>query len=163
MNIKLQLVLPTSLFLLMNFAQANSYAVSTDGQEVTDDSTGLIWRRCAEGMTWDGTTCAGTALTFTHENALIRGETESISSGKSWRVPNVRELGSIVDRTRSPAIDPTVFPATPTARFWSSSPYSVDPSLAWYVSFDRGWVDYNSAVSPGRSVSNAVRLVRSGP
>ncbi|MBC7548998.1 MAG: hypothetical protein H7224_10235 [Polaromonas sp.] len=27
-------------------------AASSDGQEVTDNTIGLIWRRCAEGMSW---------------------------------------------------------------------------------------------------------------
>jgi Protein of unknown function (DUF1566). len=34
------------------------YAISSDGQEVTDSTSHLTWRRCAEGMRWDGKTCS---------------------------------------------------------------------------------------------------------
>ncbi len=137
-------------------AQAAPYTLSADGQEVTDQATGLIWRRCAEGMNWDGTTCAGAAATYTHENALIRAKTEATASGKAWRLPNVKELSTIVDRSRaSPAIDVTAFPATPSAWFWTSSPYAGGSGGAWYVYFGDGGV-----VNDGRNVSFAVRLVR---
>lgn len=31
---------------------------------VTDTRHGLIWKRCAEGQTWDGSTCTGDAVTY---------------------------------------------------------------------------------------------------
>jgi hypothetical protein len=42
-------------------ASAQPYVISVDGDEVTDQQTGLIWRRCAEGMHWNGATCASDA------------------------------------------------------------------------------------------------------
>ena len=33
-----------------NTPTQSRYVISTDGNEVTDNTTGLIWRRCAEGM-----------------------------------------------------------------------------------------------------------------
>jgi len=136
-------------------AQAQSrYSTSIDGSEVNDSQTGLVWRRCAEGMAWSGGTCTGTTATYTHEQALARAKTQS-----GWRLPNVKELGSIVDRTRSnPAIDVAAFPATSPNTFWSSSPYAGDaPDVggAWFVGFGNGSVHYNL-----RSYSYAVRLVR---
>ena len=137
-------------------AQAAPFTISADGQEVTDQASGLIWRRCAEGMSWDGTTCAGSASTYTHENALVRARTEAASSAKAWRLPNVKELSSIVDRSRiSPAINVAAFPATPSTWFWSSSPYAGDSVSAWFVLFGNGYVYYNY-----RGNDYAVRLVR---
>jgi hypothetical protein len=136
--------------------QAARFTYSADGQEVTDQATGLIWRRCAEGMAWASTTCTGSALNFTHENALTRAKTEATASGKAWRLPNVKELSSLVDRAHvSPAIDVAAFPATPSSWFWSSSPYAGDSGDAWYVLFSDGFVNRNY-----RNVSYAVRLVR---
>jgi Protein of unknown function (DUF1566) len=137
---------------------AAPFTVSADGQEVTDTKTGLIWRRCAEGMTASGGACAGTASTFTHEAALTRASTQVTATGVAWRLPNVKELTSIADKTRSnPAIDTTAFPATPASYFWSSSPYVGNASYAWGVSFSNGYVDYDYRSYPGY-----VRLVRAG-
>jgi len=136
--------------------QAARFTYSADGQEVTDQATGLIWRRCAEGMAWASSTCTGSALNFTHENALTRAKTEATASGKAWRLPNVKELSSLVDRSRCyPAIDVAAFPATPSSWFWSSSPYAGGSYSAWLVSFYNCYVSYNF-----RFNGNAVRLVR---
>ena len=139
---------------------AQPYVISADGSEVTDQKTGLIWRRCAEGMIWDGATCAGTAGTFTHEAGLARAASQAGSTGIAWRLPNVRELASIADKSRSnPAIDPTAFPATPSFWFWSSSPYVGLSFSAWFVDFSDGVVNVSGLRF---NVSLHVRLVRAG-
>ena len=121
---------------------------------MTDAKTGLIWHRCSEGQTWDlaTTTCTGSAATFTHEGALTQARTQS-----GWRLPNVKELSSLVDKSRIiPSIDVTAFPGTQSAWFWSSSPYAGNASSAWYVYFYNGYVnDYYS-----RTDGYHVRLVR---
>jgi Protein of unknown function (DUF1566) len=139
-------------------AFAAPFTVSADGQEVTDTKTGLIWRRCAEGMTASGSTCSGTASTFTHDTALTRASTQATANSVAWRLPNVKELSSIADKSRSnPAIDTVAFPATPANLFWSSSPYVGDASSAWSVDFYLGGVyDVN------RNSTYYVRLVRAG-
>jgi hypothetical protein len=131
------------------------YSYSADGSEVNDATTGLVWRRCAEGMRYSGGTCTGTYSNFTHEQALSHAQTQSASG---WRLPNVKELASIADRTRSnPAIDTIAFPATPSWGFWTSTPYFyvASSSYAWYVYFYVGNVAYD-----GRGSDLAVRLVR---
>jgi hypothetical protein len=141
-------------------ASAQPFVFSVDGSEVTDQKTGLIWRRCSEGMSWDGSTCAGTASTFTHEAALQRAAAQASSTGIAWRLPNVKELSSIVDRSRSnPAIDPAAFPATPPTSFWSASPkpYAGISTYAWHVNFVSGNVYGNYRIN-----SDSVRLVRNG-
>lgn len=148
------------------------YTVSADGQEVTDSQTNLIWRRCAEGMVFSGGTCIGTALPYNHEAALQRAATQASSTGIAWRLPNVKELSSIADKSLSnPAIDPTAFPATPASWFWSASPVVGNSTVAWVVNFSHGLVGYGIlnylghgyALSPlGRYGSYYVRLVRAG-
>lgn len=145
-----------ALLLTQPPAQAAPFSSSDDGQEVTDQASGLIWRRCAEGMSWNGATCAGSALVFTHEAALIHARSEVAASGKAWRLPNVKELSSLVDRGRiNPSIDIAAFPATPSSVFWSSSPYPLITGYAWHVVFSDGGVDGN-----WRFYDFAVRLVR---
>ena len=144
--------------LLLAAASAHSqtrYTYSTAGDEVTDSKTGLIWRRCSEGQTWSGSTCTSTAATYTHEQALAQAKAQAGTAG--WRLPNVKELGSIADKTRtSPAIDPAAFPATPSNWYWSSTPYAVYSSDAWYVDFGLGGVNYGYV----RYYGLHVRLVR---
>ena len=128
------------------------YSYSSDGSEVTDAQTGLVWRRCAEGMAWSGSTCTGSAATYSHEGALARAQSQS-----GWRLPSVKELASIAERGRSnPAIDSAAFPATPSTRFWSSTPFVGYPADAWVVNFRDGHV-----IKYGRDYGYyAVRLVR---
>jgi hypothetical protein len=147
-----------SLLLPVAFgAFAAPFTISADGQEVTDVKTGLIWRRCTEGMTASANTCIGNASNFTHEAALTHASVQATSTGLPWRLPNVKELSSIVDRSRSgPAIDTSAFPATPTSLFWSSSPYIGFVGGVWVVYFTDGLVSGQS-----RSINPwYVRLVR---
>jgi hypothetical protein len=137
---------------------AQPFVVSTDGSEVTDQHTGLIWKRCSEGMNWNGTTCAGTVSSFTHEAALTQATSQATSTGVAWRLPNVKELSSISDKTvLNPAIDSTAFPATQPSWFWSSTPDAGSPNQALGVHF------YTGGFGPGvRTSSGYVRLVRAG-
>lgn len=134
------------------------YKVSADGQEVTDSRTGLTWRRCAEGMTLKGKACAGQAVFVSHVEASSRAKAAS-SAGIEWRLPQLKELSSIVavreaEEGRA-AIDPTAFPSTPAGRFWTSS--SSGNGYFTYVGFTDG-----SAGEVARSAPGAVRLVRGG-
>jgi hypothetical protein len=110
------------------------YIYSSGSSEVTDSQTALVWRRCSEGMAWIGGTCTGVATTYSHEGALVHAKTQT-----GWRLPNVKELLSIVDMSRmEPAIDPSAFPATSSGWYWSSSPMVGDSSFAWVVNFNYG-------------------------
>lgn len=142
-------------------ASAQPYVISADGSEVTDQKTGLIWRRCAEGMVFSSGTCKGIASKFTHEEALQRAATQASSTGIAWRLPNVKELSSIADKSLSnPAIDPAAFPAMPpsTTAFWSASPFVNRSGSVWVVSFYNGGI---SDFSRDRT-SYYVRLLRAG-
>jgi len=135
---------------------ATRYAVSADGQEVTDNKTKLIWRRCSEGMVFSAGTCTGTASTYKQEAALQRAAAEANSTGKAWRMPNIRELSSIADKYRhDPAIDTTAFPATPGEYFWSSSPAN-SYDYVWGIAFDIGYSNYFSR----NQYPSCLRLVR---
>lgn len=138
---------------LLGSVQAQSrYTVASNGTEVTDTKTGLIWQRCSAGQSWDGSSCAGSAVTYTHEQALAYAKTQT-----GWRLPTVKELSSLADKGRNnPAIAPAVFPATSPGWYWTSSSVVGDPINAWIVNFDYGSV---SGVSR-RYGDSYVRLVR---
>ncbi len=134
----------------------SQYRISPDGTEVTDTKTGLIWQRCALGMSWVGNTCAGTATNYTWENALAQAASVASSTQVAWRLPNEKELKSLVETACTwQAVNEIIFPATP-ADAWSSSAFASGTNNAWYVNFDVG----NNG-QYGKSDGLAVRLVRS--
>ncbi len=82
--------------------------------------------------------CAGTATNFNWEGALAHAASVALTTGVSWRMPNVKELKSLVENAcYDMAINQTAFPATPSYA-WSGSPLAVDPGGAWSVSFNYG-------------------------
>jgi len=118
---------------------AKKYVISKDGAEVFDTQTGLTWRRCVEGMKWNGKTCSGYPFGGMLVEGLQRAASEANLSGKNWRLPNVKELGSLIDTSQpNLAIDLTVFPETPNDQMWSSSPYALDAFFGWAVHFYYG-------------------------
>jgi Protein of unknown function (DUF1566) len=165
-TILLTLVLLTT-FLVLRHAHpvaAEGFAISPDGQEVTDNETGLIWRRCAEGAIWNGISCEGVARTFTHEQANTRAASMAATTGHAWRLPNMHELLGIANPTLTPlAIDARAFPETPPNRFWTSTflvregqDKGLDAKRVMYVHFGKG-----GYLHADPAEANYVRLVRS--
>jgi hypothetical protein len=110
-------------------AAPGRYTVTTGaGATVTDNVTGLVWSRTEVG---------GTFTWSAAQSACV----------SPWRLPNIVELQSIVDETRStaPTIDATAFwgptaSSVPTSGgAWSSSPTGLFAGDAWYVVFNGGW------------------------
>ncbi len=124
---------------------------------VTHALTGLMWKQCVQGLSGAG--CAnGSATTMTWSAALTASVTDHTAGYSDWRLPNKKELNSIVELCGwDPSINLNVFPATPAAYFWSSSSYSSYVPYAWEISFKYG-------VELGKIKSTAVnvRLVRGG-
>jgi hypothetical protein len=147
-----------ALFAAVSGAQGR-FAVSADGQEVTDSGTQLVWRRCAEGMRWDGKTCSGKAATYKYPGAKQAAETAA-AGGKAWRIPTREELVALLDKKtkKKPLIDTKAFPNTPKAAFWAIREGHDDDLNAWLVSFSSGRVSGNAGQK-----KFPLRLVRSAP
>ena len=111
---------------------------------VTDTCTGLMWQQVDGGrLNW------GSALEYC--------ENLELGDHDDWRLPNVRELQSIVDFGRlSPSID-RVFSAS-SSNYWSSTSRTDDPVIAWHVFFHLGIVGHSH-----KDLERFVRAVRSGP
>lgn len=138
----------TCLLLPSPILAQDRYTFSVDGAEVTDSQTGLIWNRCSDGQIWNANICTGTASTYILETALQRASAYATSTGLPWRLPSVKELSSIVDRSLSnPAIDAMVFPGTLPTGYYSSSPASQGGDV-WYVNFYDGTVNVNISSYP---------------
>ena len=109
-------------------------------------------------MDWKVNTCINNAVFPNYFGAEARAKMAA-APGKPWRLPTLTELSSIVAVRQAEevkaAIDPVAFPATPVARFWSSS--SVGQGCFLYVGFSEGRAGEGERNSPG-----ALRLVRDG-
>jgi hypothetical protein len=135
---------------------AKTYSDNLDGT-VTDPTTGLQWMRCSMGQTWDGSACTGTASTYTFDQAVALTGMVTFAGQSDWRVPNVRELGTIVGPGDYARIDMVAFPNTPISDLWSDSPLTNTSGYAWGIEIVDGIIGWY-----GLTRSNNVRLVRSG-
>ena len=106
-----------------------------DGQNtlvVVDNKTGLMWARCAVGFVWDPSTgaCenpqADSGMTWKSALEFARNTNSSDGSAylgyNDWRLPNVKELASIIERNcPSLSINSEVFPGTLASVYWTNT------------------------------------------
>ena len=137
---------------------ASQFVVDAAKGTVLDKKTGLMWKRCAEGQS--GAECSnGSYSTHDWAGALMQAESSAYSGYNDWRLPNSKELESIVEeKCYGPAINAAVFPNAPSGRHWSGSPNAYGSGGAWYVLFSNGY----SYGDGDRGNAGAVRLVRGG-
>ncbi len=137
--------------------------VDNDDGTVTDACTGLMWQQNPADSNGDGLFDEFDEVIWC--TALAYCENLTFAGHDDWRLPNVRELQSIVDYGHAaPAIDPifdtSIAGITPfSLTYWSSTSSTLGSFFAWFVEFDVGDV---SQASKDLSV-NFFRAVRSGP
>lgn len=155
---RLSLTLCALPAILASNAQAGTLQPNADGTAL-DTATGLVWKRCMEGQTWDGTTCTGTAAKYNFDAANALTGKVTFAGQSDWRMPNIRELLTIVDDTvYNTTLDKTVFPNALASDVWSGSPVAGYASYAWHV-----YSGYGSSGYGNRSSNvSGVRLVRGG-
>jgi len=110
------------------------FADNGDGT-VTDNLTGLIWlgnANCLGFRTW------GVALSMSNSLASgLCGLTDGSVAG-DWRLPNIRELQSLIDYGRANPALPAGHPfGVVKTGYWSSTSVT-DPIYAWWVFFASG-------------------------
>jgi hypothetical protein len=137
------------------------YVDNGDGT-VTDTCTGLMWQKDTADVSGDGTITDEDRLTW-HE-ALKYCENLNFAGYSDWRLPNVRELQSIITYGR---IDPALHPPFQAVKYqggedtwyWSSTTSIHFPDYARMVDVEGGIV----ASYPFRKGSVTwVRAVRGG-
>jgi len=129
---------------------------------VTDSLTGLVWLQNAN--------CFGTVAwtdALTDANGLANGMCGLVdgSTAGQWRLPNVRELDSLVNADQSNLstwLSLQGFSNVTLANYWSSTTSAGTTGDAWSLSGSNGdWNYYDKSNSS--PTSNYVWPVRSGP
>ncbi|MFM8879282.1 MAG: DUF1566 domain-containing protein, partial [Verrucomicrobiota bacterium] len=113
---------------------------------VEDLWTGLMWQQAevASPMDWG--------------QALLTAENLTLGGFQDWRLPNIRELRSLNDESRTgPSIDSAVFPGAKAGRYWTSTLQNNRTTHAWFVEFISGITSQTS-----RETLLWVRAVRGG-
>jgi len=135
----------------------NRFSDNGDGT-ITDKTTGLIWQK------------GDSVKTLNWKQALSYAEGLELAGRDDWRLPNVKELHTIVDYTRAPdATDPkkraaaiySVFKLTETESwFWSGTTH-VENQFACYVCFGQA---FSARKFRGRKMNaHGAGAVRSDP
>ncbi|WP_117233961.1 DUF1566 domain-containing protein [Vibrio maerlii] len=116
--------------------------VDNQDQTVTDKSTGLMWAKNDSGERMDWV------------EALEYANNSTLANYDDWRLPNAKELQSLVDyeKTELPAINTEYFEVTPAKfitqedsyYFWTSTTQGDFKHTAVYVAFGQAWSKKNS-------------------
>lgn len=169
---------------------ALSYTDNGDGT-ITDNNSGLMWEKKDDSggihdkdnaYTWCGASCGGAyemdgtikTVFLDTLNDVAGGGTSCLAGYCDWRVPNAKELQSIIDYDEfSPSVDPAFHQAGTCTGcadvtlascscsglqwYWSSTFSTGFPGRAWQVDFGSGILAPDTATSP-----RTVRAVRGG-
>lgn len=124
-------------------ALADKYYDNNDGT-ITDTSTGLVWQIniIDQQKTW------GEALEYCNNFNL---------NGERWRLPNVKELQTIVNYDIIPAID-YMFndPNSVLSNYWTSTSSASVHNRAWQIHFVSGRVT-DGSTKDGTAYARCVR------
>lgn len=153
--------------------------IDKDDRTVLDQTTGLIWKKCSEGLS--GKECnMGNLAQYSRENAKLHADEVHYAGYSDWRLPRIDELATLLLCTNNtpkknaliyrygcagdygqrtdyqrPTINALYFPSTKVAGYWSSSPDGYFADSAWSFVFSTG-----SRRGEDRASLHPVRLVR---
>ena len=116
---------------------APTYINNKDGT-IADADTGLMWTQLpSAALDW--------------ESAVTYSSTLNLGDYNDWRLPDVKELATLIDYsifnsphwTSGPCIDRAAFPEADATFYWSSTKlHNPAGNEAWYIGFDSGSARY---------------------
>ena len=120
-----------------NVYGVNNFKDNNNGT-ITDQATGLMWQKSDDGNTYNWT------------EALVYAKNSNLANYNDWRLPNTKELQSIVDYDKNtfPAIDTNYFECTNSdSWFWSSTTQGDFKYSACYIAFGKAYSKDNSSAT----------------
>lgn len=133
----------------------NNFTIN--GSLVTDKTTGLMWSKC--NINKDKNDCSGGATQLTWdqiENQLTQKNNSKFLGHNDWRLPNIKELVTIIDYGCVSA-KPKTYAWSRTEKIkhmWSSTPKPMNGSNKQYafVDGDKGTTWWNNINAANRYV-----------
>ncbi|CAG9295369.1 Lcl C-terminal domain-containing protein [Celerinatantimonas diazotrophica] len=120
---------------------------SFQGETLIDHQTHLIWKRCSEGMRWNGSKCTGEIALL----SLTEAKSAAKKAGDGWRVPTAGELYSLLinpctgKATHSKLFTDIQDLGENSAPYWSSSAAEGLPHFYYYIDFIHARADAHSS------------------
>lgn len=97
------------------------YVIASEGW-VLHESTGLIWQPCLHGMSYENGNCTGTPTAANWQSALQTAQNNTDFQSSEWRIPNVKELASLLEFSCDTRINEAAFAGQPTnSTLWSNT------------------------------------------
>lgn len=148
--------------------QEADFAIVAGGTQVHDRKTGLIWARCLEAQTWNGSTCAaddpkavnpGPNVSFAQAQKLAAARRKP---GEDWRLPTKAELVSLREPgCYNPSVSLKLFPTEPAwssdGHYWTATKEGKGVSVVDAIGQSDAWTTTDA------SKTAHVRLVRNAP
>lgn len=97
------------------------------GETWVDALTGLEWQSQSPGeMTW--------------YDAIEYADSLILNGQQDWRFPNVKEMETLLDRTRYRPVMRNEIPFKDKLSYWSSTTFGINTQNAWIIMFDGSYV-----------------------
>jgi hypothetical protein len=121
------------------------FITSTTGV-VTDTLTGLVWLQDAGCLGLWAWADALTQIAYLRSGTDFSCDNYAAGTFGDWRLPNVRELQSLVDYSQygRALLSGHPFTGVQSSSYWSGTTYAGDTSYAWNVWLGSGTVDTSS-------------------
>lgn len=119
-------------------ADSTVFSVATDNSQVIDNARKLVWSRCLVGQTYNASTasCDGVATEFASWQDALNAQKDG------WRVPNIKELATIVEETQAiPAVNTSLFPFANTLSFYGHGDTTETTDTSKYITTSDSYPD----------------------
>lgn len=117
----------------------DNFNLDNESGTAIDTTTNLMWSRCLLGVSWTGSTCdtVDPLPSYNWWKAHQAADDYTFGGYSDWRIPNIKELISIVEYSCTlPALNQTIFPnLTESIGAWSSTPQDIFNSTYSFVLF----------------------------